>query len=370
MRILSKYVLREFLTPVVYCFVAFAALHLVFEIFGEVDKILAAKPPASLLLRYIAGFLTKDLQWLVTPSLMLGGLYSMWQLARHSEITAMRANGISFSSITAPILCVSAIVGALVFVCGEFYAPDAIYDSALIKESGFKSGARKLIPDMHFNNVADRRDWNAAIFDCQDQKLTDVKITWTDDAGHIVQVLAAPTAAYVDDAWIFQDASMTKFVFQPGAAAQVASDRAERPLLVMPELVETPRDFVIEQNQQGVNPETASLSVRDMMRYVKMRPNLQGTVRRTWTYEIANRFAAPLACIFITLFAIPAGVATGRQSVFAGVVTAIVLFIGYYAFSLFCGVQAKGGAIPIWLGLALPNITIFIAGMYLFRRQR
>lgn len=370
MKILSRYVLGEFLTPVAYCFVAFASLHLVFELFGEFDKILQAKPPAALVLRYIGGFLAKDLQWLVTPSLLLGGLYAMWQLARHSEITAMRASGIGFATITAPMLGAAAAAAVLTFACGEFYAPGAVYDSGVIKESGFKHGSGQLMVDVHFNNVLDRRDWQAATFDTDANRMTDVKITWTDADGHREQVLTADVATYQSDAWIFERANLVKYAYQPGAAALVATERQVRSMVVMPELGEIPRDFVIEQNQQGVNPTTESLSVRDMLRYVRMRPNLEGSDRRTWIYEIVNRFAAPLACIFITLFAIPAGVATGRQSVFAGVVMAIVLFIGYYALSLFCGVQAKGGLIPVWLGVAFPNAAILAAGLYLFRRQR
>ena len=53
MRILSRYVLREFLTPVFYCIVAFASLHVVLELFGEFDKILAAKPASLALLACI-----------------------------------------------------------------------------------------------------------------------------------------------------------------------------------------------------------------------------------------------------------------------------------------------------------------------------
>ncbi len=92
----------------------------------------------------------------------------------------------------------------------------------------------------------------------------------------------------------------------------------------MPELSEKPHDFKIEQDISGITPEWEKLSVRDMTRYLNTHPNIDKKRRQEWLYEIVNRFASPLACIFITLFAVPAGVATGRQSVFIGVVMAIV----------------------------------------------
>lgn len=370
MRILFRYVLREFLVPVAYCFTAFAALHLIFELFGEFDKIIAAKPPAGIIFRYIGGYLAKDMQWLVTPALLLGGLYSMWQLARHGEITAMRANGIGFVSITSPILCAACAFSLLTWLCGEFYAPGAIKEAAAIKESGFRKATARVFTDFHFNNVVDRRDWQASSFDTVRCSFRNLKISWTDGDGYIFRTLAAERAVWNGDSWWFLDANTTDFVHQPGAAALVATKRTERSFLIMPELKETPRDFEIEYAMQGHNPEAVSLSTGDIRRYLALRPNLSGPDRRVWVYEMFNRHATPLACIFITLFAIPAGLATGRQSVFAGVVSSIILFIGYYALCLVCGVLAKNGSLPVWFGIVAPNVTILGAGLWLFHRQR
>lgn len=370
MRILSRYVLKEFLVPVGYCFVAFAALHLIFELFDEFDKIIAAKPSPALLLRYVGGYLAKDMQWLVTPSLLLGGLYSMWQLSRHGEITAMRANGIGFASITAPILCASCVFAAVVWLCGEHYAPQAIHDAAIIKGSGFRTAVANVLSDVHFNNVNGRRDWQADRLDVAASALEAVKISWTDEEGYITRTLTADRATWHGDSWWFENANVIEYVHQPGASAQVASSRTERSLLVMPELDETPRDFTIEYGMQGSGQSADSLSSADIRRYLAKRPNLEGADRRIWIYEMVNRLASPLACIFITLFAIPAGLATGRQSVFIGVVSAIALFISYYALSLMFGVLAKNGTLPVWFGIFAPNAAVCAASVWIFMRQR
>lgn len=373
MRILTRYILREFLTPVAYCFLAFASLHLIFELFGEIDKMFQAKPPALYILKYIFGFLANDLQWLITPSLLLGGLYAMWQLARHSEITAMRASGIGFSTIVAPMLCAALVFSGLTFICSEFYAPKAIYEAEILKNSGFKTDSSLYLSNVPYNNVAGRRDWQIGQFQTKDNSLKDVRITWTDENGYKNQVLSASSGVYSDGAWWFENATISQFSHdsnQKDSAIHMPHRSYSRDLMVMPELDEQPRDFIVEHTQQGVNPTQEMLSVRDMIRYVEVRPSLATKVRRIWIYEIVNRFVAPLAAFFITLFAVPAGVATGRQSVFSGVVMAILLFIGYYALTLFCGVQAKGGVIPIWLGVAFPNFVILSAGLYLFRKHR
>ncbi len=369
MRILSRYVLREFLTPVAYCFTAFASLHLIFELFGEFDKIMQAKPSFALILRYIGGFLAADLQWLVTPSLLLGGLYAMWQLARNSEITAMRASGIGFSVITAPILMAASVFAVLVFCASEFYSPGAIKDSETIKDTGFKSRLSSEGKSFRYSNISDRRDWEIEKYDEAENLYEVVSITWTDERDAKEQVLTADKARFINNSvWWFEGVTLEKVRRGVGVYETLSSAKLE--VLTMPELSEKPHDFKIEQDISGITPEWEKLSVRDMTRYLNTHPNIDKKRRQEWLYEIVNRFASPLACIFITLFAVPAGVATGRQSVFIGVVMAIVLFIAYYATTLFCGVQVKCGNIPIWFGITLPNLAIFLAGLYLYRKQQ
>ena len=370
MRILSRYVLREFLTPVLLCLVTFASLYLVIDLFGEFDKILPAKPPLSMIFSYMGGMLSKDFQWIVTPSLLLGGLYAMWQLARHSEITAMRANGIGFSTITAPMLWAALGFSVLIFLVSEFYAPYASREAECIKDSDFKSASEGVYDEVPYSNFVDRRDWQIGTFDAESNMLHDVKITWTSTNGLPRRTLVSSNGYYQANIWWFENAEVCQLEQSDVSGAQVIVQRQNFELLTMPELTEIPKDFLLEIIQRGIVQSRENFSIRDMLHYLDSREKLSKTARTSWIYEIANRFMAPFACIVITLFAIPAGVATGRQSVFVGVLTAIILFLLYYGLTIFCGVWAKKGLIPIAVGVLLPNLGFLLAGLYLFRRQR
>ena len=82
------------------------------------------------------------------------------------------------------------------------------------------------------------------------------------------------------------------------------------------------------------------------------------------------QIAAPLACIVITLFAIPAGIATGRQSVFKGIVGALGMFFAFYALTIAFMVLANLGWCPPVLAAFLPDGVFFLIGCRLFWRQR
>jgi lipopolysaccharide export LptBFGC system permease protein LptF len=72
----------------------------------------------------------------------------------------------------------------------------------------------------------------------------------------------------------------------------------------------------------------------------------------------------------ITLFAIPAGIASGRQSVFKGIVGALVMFFAFYALVIGGMVCADVGLIPPVPAAVLPHLVFLAVGICLFRRQR
>ena len=76
------------------------------------------------------------------------------------------------------------------------------------------------------------------------------------------------------------------------------------------------------------------------------------------------------ACIVIMLFAIPAGVATGRQSVFKGILGALGMFFAFYALTIGCLVLARLGYLPAVLAAFLPDVVFLAIGIVLFHHQR
>ena len=87
-------------------------------------------------------------------------------------------------------------------------------------------------------------------------------------------------------------------------------------------------------------------------------------------YDLWAQIASPLACIVITLFAIPAGIATGRQSVFKGIVGALAMFFSFYALTIGFMVLSRMGWCPPILAEFLPDSVFFLIGCRLFWLHR
>ena len=79
---------------------------------------------------------------------------------------------------------------------------------------------------------------------------------------------------------------------------------------------------------------------------------------------------APLACIVITLFAIPMGIATGRQSVSKGIIGALAMFFMFYGITILCMVLAARGWLAPFPAAVLPDLVFLALGVRLFWKNR
>ena len=111
-------------------------------------------------------------------------------------------------------------------------------------------------------------------------------------------------------------------------------------------------------------------SVRERLRYLEMHPNLTAEARRDCVYDVWAQVMAPFACLIITLFAIPAGIASGRQSVFKGILGALGLYFAFYGTTIGMMVVAKNGWCPPVLAAVLPDVAFLGLGIRAFIKQR
>ena len=58
MRILTRYVLREFLVPLVYCLTGFLGIYVLFELFSSFNRLIEAKPALSTVVSFFAGYIS------------------------------------------------------------------------------------------------------------------------------------------------------------------------------------------------------------------------------------------------------------------------------------------------------------------------
>ena len=363
MRIITRYILKEFFLPLVYCLTGFIAIYVLFELFGSFSRLLESDLSAGQILLYFAGYLAPYFHYLVPAALMLATLYTMWNFCRHSELTAMRASGLSFLTIAKPVLSVALVMALLVIYVNEFFMPNYAQWAKRLRTAKFDLKKVEQASDVVFENSRDNRTWIADEMvddDCREMK--DVKIVCTRSDGTREKVIEAETAQYLDGEWWFGNFHVTHFDAKGQETATPTRELDELTLRLFPELNERAGDILMQ------NRDWPYASTRQKLRFLRKNVDFSDEAKRNGKYDAWAQIAAPWACILITLLAIPAGIVSGRQSVFRGILGALGLYFLYYGVVIACMVFSRQGWLPPIPAAILPMVVFWVIGVRSFRR--
>lgn len=351
--------------PLFYCLAGFISIYVLFELFGSFSRLADSDLPVLVIVEYFIAYLAPFFEWLAPAALMLAALYTMWSFCRHSELVAMRANGVSFGAISRPILFVALLMAAAVAWINEVYVPRKAQWAKQLKTERFDSAKMATSDNIVFRNVRDFRTWAIGGLATSDAKhLRDVRVT-VDGADGVRRLsVTAPFADYRDGEWWFKNAEVQHYDSRGAEIATPTPHLDALSLRVFPEFRERPSDFLAQNRDWAYN------SVSDRIRHLRTNRNLTPETRRKYVYDTWSKVLSPLACIVITLFAIPAGVATGRQSVFKGILGALGMFFLFYGSVIGCMVCANEGWLNPALAAILPYVLFLALGIRAFYKQR
>ena len=366
MRKLTRYVLREFLVPLFYCLTGFLSIYVLFDLFGSFSRMYEAKLPVSVAVEYFCGYLAPYFHYMAPAALMLATLYTMWVFCRHSEIVAMRASGVSFVTIVKPLLAVALLMGLFVAWVNESYVPRRAQWAAQMKTVHFDLGKIGGIGNVVLRNAKDCRTWNIdAMLDRDGRALKGVRVSVDrPNGGARLMNIVADRADYLDGEWWFTGCRVQHF---DAAGLEVPTTTPELDALdfrCFGLFTERPEDFIAQ------NRKWQYCSVRDRLRYLRSHPDLEREKRNECVYDIWAQIMAPWACLVITLFAIPAGIASGRQSVFRGILGALGMYFSFYGLTIGLMIAAKNGLCPPIPAAMLPCLTFLALGVRSFFKQR
>ncbi len=365
MRILSRYVLREFLVPLCYCLTGFVSIYVLFELFGSFSRIAESEIGFGTIAMYFLGYLAPYFRYLAPAALMLATLYTMWSFCRHSEIVAMRSSGISFLAIVKPLLSVAVLLALVVLYVNEVFMPLKAQWAVQLKTDRFDLAKVKTGDNVVYRNAAAARTWNVDELLADDgTKLGNVRVTIDRPGGARLKTISAERAEYLDGEWWFVN---PRVQHHDALGQEIATRTPELDALktrAFPEFRERPSDFMMQNRPWRFN------SVRDRLRYIRTHRDLTPAKRDELKYDAWEQIMAPWACLIITLIAIPAGIASGRQSVFKGILGALGMYFAFYGFQILAMVLAKNGWCPPILAAMLPAAVFLVLGIRAFLKQR
>ncbi len=283
---------------------------------------------------------------------LLGALLGIGALARSSELTAMRASGVSMLRIGGATLVAGALLGGFGYILGDWLGPSGERLANALRDDarGVRNALDRSLWLRDADNVLRIRQLLA------EDHAKDVTVFRTGPDGRLVQVSTVEDARYVGDHWLMTGIKRTEF--HDEGTKVVALDQIEITGSITPNVLKL---FILEGDV---------LSVRGLYNLVRYLDDnkLDATKYRIWLWR---KLVEPLTIMVMMLFAVPFVIGTMRdagagQRLLAGVMVGIVFYV-------LNKVSVSVGDLYQWpapVAAGLPTATLAIIAVWRLRASR
>jgi lipopolysaccharide export system permease protein len=375
MRLLDRYLLRELLIPLFFCLSGFLIFVIAFSLFAELNRYQENKLGVQDVLELYAARIPGDLALIMPIALLLALLYALTNHARHNELTAMRAAGVSLGRLCLPYFAVGLCLSGLVFYLNEKWVPQAAEREERIMTRHQARPVGALSEDVKegliFKNTRDGRDWHFDRYNLKTYSGLKPAVRWIAPGG-ARRVLVADRMERTNEVWTFySNVRVYETAAKPGAVQEPV---LVTNVLAMPEFTETPEQIRREVRYTSFFKNLASpppdVPIADILDYLDLHPKLPEVEDRRLRTDLQGRLAAPWTCLVVVLVAIPFGAASGRRNLFVGVASSIVIVFTYFVMMKVGTGLGTAGILPPVVAAWLPNICFSAVGITMMQRVR
>lgn len=343
----ERYLLREVLAAVLLVLAAFIALFSFFEFIDELRDLGRGGYGVVDALVFVALSLPGLVYELLPIATLIGALYALSTLARHSELTVFRASGLSTRALLLTLFKGGALIALLTLVVGEGVMPYAERTAQEIRAKAMS----KVIAQAGMTTglwIKDGRNFINIRQAMPDATLEGIRIYSFNDRSELTSVIAAQHATFEPPGlWRLEDVEKTLL---DGDVASISTEKADLwQSAVTPDLLAV----------LMVSPERMSLN--DLIRYTG---HLSENRQKTERYEIAiwKKLIYPLTALVMMALALPFGYSHDRVGgVSLKIFTGVILGISFYALN---GLFSNLGVINAWpaFASAVAPSAMFLVG--------
>jgi len=359
--ILDRYVLAELAGPFGFGLSAFTMIIAANELVNLGKLVSNEHAPLWAAIAIFLWQLPSEIVLTIPMALLLGTLLAMLRLSGDSEITAMKAAGVSFGRIVAPLLAAGLVLSVVTFVLQEELVPYAndrviqIENAAINQVSAFGRDLTVTAP----LPGGGRQVTVATSFDKSSQALLHVTLIQYDRNNEPTQIVFADRAVFTANRWTLFDSSAYRF--NPDGSTLSEPSVPQQQV----ELGETPTDIV--KRIQNDDPESMS---RAQIAELVASGQLTGSELRKYVAAYQEKLARPFACFVFMLIAIPLGLRSirGGSGMGLGFGLSIAIIFIYYVVLTFCSYVGEAFLSWAWLWAWMPNLIFTAFGLDRLRR--
>jgi lipopolysaccharide export system permease protein len=352
MKIYARHVLKTFAALFLLVFLSAVIVFVIIDFMGNSREWLTRTPAerSTYYLNYLP-----YIAYLVCPiALLLAAVFSVGNLAKHFELVALRAAGLSVTRILAPVFWAGVLLSGAMFVLQDQVLPDANQRRFRIQEPGANmfDGSD---PRERSNYLYTAADGTLFYFQQYSGQLRDGSIVTAlrlRDGSPVLRVDAAHLQWNDSLGWRFLDGTVRTFIGD-SVAARTFTEWS------LPGFTDPPADLLDER----VYPDEMSLAELSRRIAVLRRTGEPSHGLRThWHFRIASALVNLIMAALGALLAVNA-VRTGLARNFG--IALLITFLYYVALRIGLVMGENGGLSPVlaaWFG----NLVFFPLAVFLW----
>jgi len=353
-RIMDFYILRGFLTYFLWALTACTTLFLLITVFELLDSVIRNSISLVTLADYLFFLIPQIFIIAIPMSILLAALVNLGILEKDSEITAVKASGLSLYRLALPIIAATAVFSLGLFLLQDYILPyannrqDNLRNYIMNKPARTsKHLERKWILGDH------ERIYNYGYFDGSQNSFSDLNVYEVDfDTSRLRRRIYAEHARVGDGVWTLENGWMRDYESE-------RFERFEKKAISLPERAGYFKREIFQPK------ESSKLTYLELRRYIGyLRQSGYNAVELQ--VELYKKAAFPLSCLIMAFLGIPFAFSVGRKGAIVGIGVSIAIAVIYWGISgVFEAMGAYGLLLPLLAAWA-PNILFAAAGLAMF----
>jgi len=353
--ILDRYIGAMYLRSVALAFAALLGIFYIGTFIDKTEKLFKGQASSGMVFQLLAFMTPQFIYYVIPMSVLLGVLITFGMLSRTSELSVMKACGISLYRIAAPLFVLSLGWSAILYGLEQRVMAQA-NERADALDSQIRGRPPRTANPLNRRWVVGRNGdiYHYTEFDRHKKALVNLEVyTLASNEWRLARETFTKTAAFDGQQW----------TAGPGWEQTFAGKGAWTQFATKPLALEPPDYFEMQQ------PLAEMMTVPELKRYIDelSASGLNVTPQRI---ELQKKLAFPFATVVMTLLAIPFGMTAGKRGALYGIGIGIVLALTYWtAGTAFAAVGKAGILSPIMAGWA-PNLLAAGSAAYLLLTAR
>jgi lipopolysaccharide export system permease protein len=351
MKLLDRYLIRQFITTAVFSLVAVLLVFIVIDAMEKIDDFIDKQAAWGIIVIYYVYFVPEIIKLIIPVAMLLASLFVTARLSTQNELTAMKSAGVSLYRIMLPFVAVALMVSAAAVYFNGWIVPlanqkkFAIERAYLHKDIVTASGANIYIQDSR------TRILSIGYFDDSRNVASRVSIQDFSPADPTVMV------ERVDAVTMMWDSSAGGWVLNGGTRRWFdnGKERLEQFVAQSPGVLHfNPEDLRKKQEKPD------EMDYYTLQEFIRNQENAGQDAAR-WRVDFYSKVSFPFASVIVVLFGVPFASQKRRGGVGVQLGISLLICFIYLIFMKVSQVFGYNGDINPLLTAWLANI-LFLAG--------